>query len=178
MKIVASDKTGTLTHGEFAVLNVDMVGKWKKKKEVRRKVCCGGDWGGNLNRTDSNSFVPISSQVFRCLAVMERESSHPMAAALVARAQTEGVTLTEKDQASEHEILKGEGVQGVVDGTRMYVGNARLMERLGLLKGLDASVLRKTKTWSKDGGTVGFMAVEKVGVVCVFVVSDKVRSER
>ncbi|GMI01539.1 hypothetical protein TrLO_g10203 [Triparma laevis f. longispina] len=101
VKIVASDKTGTLTHGEFAVLHVDMVGKWKKKKEV-----------------------------FRRLAVMERDSSHPM--------------------ASEHEILKGEGVQGVVGGTRMYVGNARLMERLGLLKGLDVSVLRKTKTWSKD----------------------------
>ena len=148
VKIVASDKTGTLTHGEFAVLNVDMVGKWKKEKEV-----------------------------LRCLAVMERESSHPMASALVQKARAEGVELTERDQPSEHEILKGEGVQGVVDGKKMYVGNERLMERLGFMGKVDFGVRRKARAWGEEGGTVGFMAVEKVGVVAVFNVADKVRDE-
>lgn len=96
VKIVASDKTGTLTHGEFSVLNVEMIGNWKKPK-----------------------------QVYKYLAIMEKESSHPMAAALVGKAKEEGVELTEKDEAMEHEILKGEGVMGVVDGVRMYVGNER-----------------------------------------------------
>ena len=148
VKIVASDKTGTLTHGEFAVLNIDMVGKWKKKKEV-----------------------------LRCLAVMERESSHPMASALVQKAKTEGVELTEKDQPSEHEILKGEGVQGVVDGKKMYVGNERLMERLGFMSKVEFDVRRKARAWGAEGGTVGFMAVEGIGVVTVFNVADKVRDE-
>jgi len=148
VKIVASDKTGTLTHGEFAVLQVDMVGRWKKRKEV-----------------------------LRCLAVMERESSHPMASALVQKARTEGVELTERDQPSEHEILKGEGVQGVVDGKRMYVGNQRLMVRLGFMKSATDEVKRKARLWGGEGGTVGFMGVEGVGIVAMFVVADKVRDE-
>ena len=100
VRVVCCDKTGTLTHGEFAVLKLDAVGKWKNRKEI-----------------------------LRCLAVLERESSHPMASAMVKRAQEEGVTLTSKDQADDHEILKGEGVTGKVNGVRMYAGNGRLMGR-------------------------------------------------
>ncbi|GMH68998.1 hypothetical protein TrLO_g1265 [Triparma laevis f. longispina] len=148
VKIVASDKTGTLTHGEFSVLNVEMIGNWKKPK-----------------------------QVYKYLAIMEKESSHPMAAALVGKAKEEGVELTEKDEAMEHEILKGEGVMGVVDGVKMYVGNERLMCRLDFLKSLPPNLHRKTKNWSTSGGTIGFLAASNKGIICAFNVSDKIRQE-
>jgi len=60
-------------------------------------------------------------------------------------------------------------------GDKVYVGNEKLMRRLNLF-GVSASTATTCKQWSSEGGTVGFIGVEKVGVVAAFSVADKVRA--
>ena len=86
MTTVCCDKTGTLTHGDFALAELIVLsrkGKWADRKFV-----------------------------VKALAIMEKESSHPMAAALVVAAKNEGIEVGEKDTAENHIILKGEGGEG------------------------------------------------------------------
>ena len=63
------------------------------------------------------------------VAAVERESEHPLAAAVVAYAEAQGVrTLV----ASDFRNTPGQGATATVDGHLVAVGNRRLMEALGL----------------------------------------------
>jgi Cd2+/Zn2+-exporting ATPase len=57
------------------------------------------------------------------------------------------------------------------------VGNARLVERLNMTQTLTKEEFSTSQKWSSAGGTVGFVAVEGVGVVAMFNVADKIRDE-
>ncbi len=63
------------------------------------------------------------------IAAVERESEHPLAAAVVAHAEALGVP---NRPASEFRNVPGHGATAVVDGVAVAVGNRRLMESLGV----------------------------------------------
>ncbi|CAN0485154.1 unnamed protein product [Discosporangium mesarthrocarpum] len=102
---VCLDKTGTLTVGSFQVQH-------------------GG--GG----------VPLPRrEVLSLLAAMESKSSHPMAAALMSYCEGEGVGPPIGARAvTGHETHRGEGVSGVVQGRRVWVGSTRMFDRIGLIE--------------------------------------------
>jgi cation transport ATPase len=108
VKIVGCDKTGTLTHGEFQLLDLEPTSGWQK----------GGKAKGSAKFLAT---LRDRKSLFKFLAVMEAESSHPMAAALVKAAKGQGVTLKSSDTADDHKILKGEGVVGKIQGETFYV---------------------------------------------------------
>ena len=166
VKIVGCDKTGTLTHGDFQLLDLEMVGGWEEASK-----------GASAGETVSFSDLKERSAIMRYLAIMEAESSHPMASALVKAAKSEGIVLGKEDVAADHKILKGEGVTGAIGGVTFFVGNMRLIDRLGMASEMDKGDLEKAQEWSVRGGTVGFVAVEGLGVVAMFNVSDKIRDE-
>ncbi|NIA04759.1 MAG: heavy metal translocating P-type ATPase, partial [Proteobacteria bacterium] len=58
-------------------------------------------------------------------ASLEKTSEHPLAAAIVAGAGERQVSLAEPDDFDSH---TGKGVAGAVDGTRVLLGNLKLME--------------------------------------------------
>ncbi|GAB3706710.1 heavy metal translocating P-type ATPase [Halorubrum pallidum] len=113
--VVAFDKTGTLTRGELAVTDV---------------IPADG--------TDKATLL-------RYAAAVERRSEHPIAAAILARAESadgDGVDGDDADtlgravgvdrpEATEFESLTGRGVRAVVDGETYYVGKPALFEDLG-----------------------------------------------
>jgi len=72
-------------------------------------------------------------------ASLERGSEHPLAEAIVAGARERGIELT---GVSGFQSVTGEGVTGTVDGRSVALGNARLMERLGVEVG----------AWSEPAG--------------------------
>ena len=166
VKIVGCDKTGTLTHGEFRLCDMELVSGWEEKASKNKK----GD-KKMINR------LKVRGDIMRYLAIMEAESSHPMASALVKAAKIEGVTLGGKDVAANHKILKGEGVVGEIDGVVFYVGNVRMIERLGMINTMKEKDLSTSMRWSNAGGTCGFVAAEGLGVVAMFNVADKIRDE-
>lgn len=76
----------------------------------------------------------------------------------------------------EHTILKGEGVQASVDNKTVYVGNERLFKRLGMYD-ISQQHLESAIKWSNEGGTIGYVGIDGVGIVGMFCVADTVREE-
>jgi Zn2+/Cd2+-exporting ATPase len=135
VKLVCFDKTGTLTDGKFALLELEVL-----VNSLTRK------------------------QIFEFLITMEEKASHPVAQAIVMAAKNEGIVKNEELLLTDHKILNGEGVEGNVNGQKVYIGNDRLFQRLGW------NVPTK-KTCS------GYMSIEGHGVVCSFTAADSVRPE-
>ncbi len=94
------------------------------------------------------------SDLVRIAASLERASEHPLAAAIVRGAGSRDLVL---GSPTDFEAITGMGVKGLIDGSRVLLGNARLMERQGIDFGSladDAEELRR------DGQTVMFLAID------------------
>jgi len=93
-------------------------------------------------------------ELLRLVASAERGSEHPLAAAIVGEARERGLDLVE---ASEFEGVPGHGLEAVVEGRRLAVGNARLVEREGAsTDGLAGEAERL----ARDGKTAMFVVVD------------------
>jgi Cu+-exporting ATPase len=74
--------------------------------------------------------VGISEAEFlKLVASLENASEHPLAAAIVSGASERGVKASKADNFESH---TGKGVSGIVDGHRVALGNAALMNELGV----------------------------------------------
>lgn len=87
-------------------------------------------------------------------ASLERGSEHPLAAAIVAGAEERGLTL---EQVDDFQSFTGIGVTGLVTGVKVALGNRRLLEKLGIDKGL---LLAKVESLRADGQTVMFVVID------------------
>jgi Cu+-exporting ATPase len=90
------DKTGTLTKGQPALFDIAAIGDLPE------------------------------NEVLRLAATAERGSEHPLATAIVAGAESRGISLGE---ASTFAAEAGFGVRATVDGRSVVVGNRRLLEQ-------------------------------------------------
>ncbi len=103
------------------------------------------------------------SALLRFAATLERGSEHPLAAAIVAGAEERGVELGE---TTAFESITGKGVIGEVGRRRIALGNAGLLDSLGVDPGLLAS---RAEALRAQGQTVMFIVVgdEAAGIVSV-----------
>lgn len=69
------------------------------------------------------------AQVLSLVAAVEAQSEHPVAAAIVAAAEAEGLVL---DAVGGFEAIPGFDVNATVDGLRIAVGADRHMAQLGI----------------------------------------------
>jgi Cu+-exporting ATPase len=92
--------------------------------------------------------------LLRLAATLERGSEHPLAAAIVDGAGERGVEL---GKAESFESVTGKGVTGEVDGKRVALGNARLLESLGIDPGTLAD---RAEALRNEGQTVMFIAID------------------
>jgi Cu+-exporting ATPase len=127
------DKTGTLTEGKPAVTAV--------------VAAPGFDEG----------------EVLRLAASTERGSEHPLAAAIVAGAESRGVAIT---AAEAFESVTGKGVVGRVGGREVALGNRRLMDDRGVETG---ALEARAQELRRDGQTAMLVAVDRrpAGIVAV-----------
>jgi Cu+-exporting ATPase len=87
-------------------------------------------------------------------ASLEQGSEHPLAAAIIQGAQERGAPMPE---AHEFESVTGKGVTGVIEGSRVALGNASMMA----LGGIDvAPVLDRVNEQRAEGQTVMFVAID------------------
>ena len=92
--------------------------------------------------------------VLRLTAGLERESEHPLAEAII---RTAGERALDLPRATDFEAVAGHGALATVDGRRLAVGNARLLEREGIaLDGL----AEQAQALAGDGRTVVHVAVD------------------
>ncbi len=91
-----------------------------------------------------------SDEVLALAAAVEAASAHPLAAAVLAGAQARGLTVAACDSFAS---VTGKGVQGLVAGRQVVLGNAAMLADMGLVAP-DASGL------AAAGKTVMFVAVD------------------
>ncbi len=103
------------------------------------------------------------TEVLRLAASLDQGSEHPLAAAIVAAAREQGLTLAKPEQFDSE---SGIGVRGSVEGKALALGNTALMDQLGIrvdmltaqaeaLRGQGASVMHL----AVDGQLAGLLAV-------------------
>ncbi len=97
------------------------------------------------------------------VASLERVSEHPLAEAIVQHAQEKGLALSTPEGFAS---VTGRGVQGVVDGAALAVGNAAFMEDWGVsIASLETESVRLAENGrtpmyiAMDGALAGFVAV-------------------
>ncbi len=123
------DKTGTLTMGKPRLVSVVAAP------------------GGNPEPEKENGLL-------RLAASLERGSEHPLAAAIVGGAHERGLELTE---VADFQSETGKGVRGSVDGRAVSLGNARMMDDLGVDAG---GLAARAEELRGDGQTVVFVAMD------------------
>ncbi|PLP57370.1 heavy metal translocating P-type ATPase [Mesorhizobium loti] len=85
---------------------------------------------GKPKVTDIDGFGLPAGEVLRLAAALETGSSHPLAKAILGRAEADGIVAP---QASGAKALGGKGVSGIVDGTEIFLGSPQAVaERVPL----------------------------------------------
>ncbi|HEV2175619.1 MAG TPA: heavy metal translocating P-type ATPase [Terriglobia bacterium] len=116
------------------------------------------------------------AELLRLAASLDRASEHPLAAAIIAGARERGIQLA---PVEDFRSVTGKGVTGKVDGHRVALGNARMLDEMATSAtgstavadplGLRAQVLQK------DGATVMFVAVDG-GPAGLLAVADPIKA--
>ena len=102
------------------------------------------------------------AEILRLAAAADAQSEHPLATAVVAAAKKRALVV---DSPSHFEAVPGHGVQATVGGRTVLVGNRRLLERNGVMPGLEREAERlraeaKTALYvAADGRVLGFIAI-------------------
>ncbi|MGS1013342.1 heavy metal translocating P-type ATPase [Rhodanobacter sp. UC4450_H17] len=104
-------------------------------------------------------------------AALERPSEHPLARAIVTAAEAEGVAAP---AATEFRSLTGRGVSATVDGRRVALGNARLMDESRAAISADANA--RAERLRQHGATVMFLAVDGT-LAALLAVADRIKPD-
>ncbi|MGB8274311.1 MAG: copper-translocating P-type ATPase, partial [Alphaproteobacteria bacterium] len=94
------------------------------------------------------------SELLRLAAGLERGSEHPLAAAILAGAKERGLGPAD---VTDFAAVPGHGVTGAAAGRKVALGNAKLLQRLGIEAGPLAA---RAEELRQDGQTVMFVAVD------------------
>jgi P-type Cu+ transporter len=92
------------------------------------------------------------SRLLQTLASLERESEHPLAAAILAASKQEKLDLL---PVADFQSLTGKGVSGTIQGTHVAAGNVALMQDLGASS---QAMEQQAEALRQSGQTVMFVA--------------------
>jgi Cu+-exporting ATPase len=119
------------------------------------------------------TIIPTSNlnenEILSLAASLEHNSEHPLASAIVSAAKERNINLINPNDFSAE---VGRGIQGVIDHKHVALGNAKLLELLGLQEG---SFEKKAEELQREGGTVMFVVVDKQ-IVGLISVADPVKT--
>ena len=135
VNVLITDKTGTITEG---------------KPSVEKVINAKGENDINL---------------LRLIASLNKYSEHPLAEAIVKKAEELNISLNDADN---FEAVKGKGVTGTINGKDLAIGNKKLMTQTveNIPKDIDAKVIEE----QEQGKTVSYISIDDkvVGYVTIF----------
>ena len=139
--VIAFDKTGTLTFGSPSVSDVIILGDGISREE----------------------FLSIAASA-------ERSSGHPLAAALTAYAESEGIRLETPQQST---MVAGRGIIASVSGHDVICGNQRMLSEQGISSEMAEGFIEEA---GQQGKAIMIVAVDGIcsGVIAF---SDSLRAE-
>lgn len=133
LKTIVMDKTGTITEGKPSLTDIVPLGKFTKE------------------------------QLLLISASIEQGSEHPLASAIVEKAEEKGLKPV---KSAGFNAIPGHGVEGTVDGKKIYFGNLKLMKEKEIpLDGFN----RYAASMADQGKTPMFLAIdgEAAGIIAV-----------
>lgn len=131
LNTVVFDKTGTLTTGKPVVTDVIALGSPVRPASLEE-----------------------ISGFLKTAAGIEKGSEHPLAEAIVGKAQEDGLDIPE---VKDFEAVPGHGVKGRVDGREVLLGNRKLLDKVGISTGSFESDLEALEN---EGKTVMTLAID------------------
>ena len=140
---VVLDKTGTITTGKPTVTDIIVA--------------------------DSQS-APDENALLQLAASAERKSEHPLGHSIVKTAEARGLILSE---VSKFNALAGSGIDAIIDGRRLLIGNAKLMSDSGV--SLDPFNDR-SRELADQGKTPVYVAIDN-RLAGLFAIADEVKPE-
>ncbi|CAM3403435.1 heavy metal translocating P-type ATPase [Marinicrinis lubricantis] len=138
---IAFDKTGTLTKGYPVVTNVTIY----VEQDLR--------------------------EILAAAAVLEKGSQHPLASAIIRKAEQEGVNLSL--EADQFQSVTGKGVRGIIGGKLYRIGSPAWMMEL-LPSCMTRAIQEQIKTLQHEGKTVILLAAEQE-IAAMIAISDEIR---
>ena len=106
--------------------------------------------------------------VLSLAASLERSSEHPLAAAILAAAKDRNTPLRD---VADFRSVTGKGITGAVNGKKIAVGTAQLLNELGV----DAAVMHaRADGLRRDGATAMFLAVDG-HIAGVLAIADPIK---
>lgn len=142
LKAIAFDKTGTLTKGVPAVTDFKLLS------------------GEN------------SSGLFTVIAALENKSQHPLASAIVRKAEADSVPYRDT-VIEDFTSVTGKGLKGTIDGIVYYIGSPKYLGEI-VEGGIPGSVAEGISRLQSEGKTVMVAGVES-RVLALIAVADEVR---
>lgn len=139
-QIVALDKTGTITTGKPAVTDI-LPSEGVDEKELLTSAYA-----------------------------MEKKSEHPLAQAVIEKAEAEGLTC---DDASDFKALSGHGLEAVISGKKAHAGNAKFISTLCTIP---SDLKEKSEALSEEGKTPLFFE-EEGKLLGVIAVADVIKED-
>jgi len=119
---------------------------------------------GQPKLTDTVALGEVAeADLLSLAAALERGSEHPLAEAIVEGAEAQNAP---RQEATDFEAITGKGVRGTVGARAVALGNAAMMQEMGLDTGAAEA---KADTLRADGKTAMFIAVDGAlaGIVAV-----------
>jgi len=138
------DKTGTLTKGKPEVTDIiSLSSVIPAQAGIQNKI---------LKQAIALSTRRVQDDILCLAASIEKGSEHPLAEAIVKRAEEEKVNL---QKVSKFKAVAGHGVEGLIGKKQIYFGNRRLMEKEKIALGSYGEQIERLES---DGKTVMLLA--------------------
>ncbi|MFA6493011.1 MAG: heavy metal translocating P-type ATPase [Patescibacteria group bacterium] len=134
-KVIVFDKTGTLTQGKPVVTDI---------KTIDAKY--------------------EENQIILFAASLEKSSEHPLAEAIVHKAEEENVGFKKPEK---FQAIPGMGVEGEIENKKIYLGNRKLANREKLF--IDEKTEKQIQELENEGKTVMILAIDRniAGLIAV-----------
>lgn len=131
------DKTGTITKGKPEVTAMQLVGSIKEE-----------------------------GRLLQILASVEKYSEHPLAVAILEKAEENGIELLEVE---DFETVEGKGLTGKIEGVQYFIGNSKYMTDIALKA--DISTIERL---AKEGKTPVLVATRDE-IIAIVSISDAIK---
>ncbi len=139
-KVIVLDKTGTLTRGKPAVTDIKAFGNEPEQK-----------------------FLQIAASA-------EKGSEHPLAQAIVKKAENEGITLSD---AKNFKAVFGKGIIAEVEDRKVLVGRRMLMEE----NNIDISPAEEMVDKLEEQGKTAMLVAQNDKILGIIAVADTLKDE-
>lgn len=115
-----------------------------------------------VGKPEVTDIVGNEKKVLSFATALEQSSEHPLASAIVKNAESKNIVVPE---VSQFKAIEGKGVEAIVDGQKVFVGNDKLLSDVQI----DNKLKKQVITLQEEAKTVVFVGVnnEIIGLIAI-----------